>query len=217
MSIATYGDLKAEIQADLARSDLASKVQRWVTQAEKFIIHGGVVDGRRVSGLRVREMEKIDATLTTTSAKFSIPSDYVAPLELRLASDLEKALKYRAAERIFDIENATYTDGTGYFSEIASEIYIRPKPSDGATYHLRYIAAPLALTETTQETNAIFPRFSDLYLEGALWKAFEYVRNYEVAGRKLQTLAALIDGYNRERIDEREGEAALVVQPYMAA
>lgn len=215
--VATYSDLKTEVQADLARSDLASKVQRWVNQAEKFFFHGGMVDGRRISGLRVREMEKIDATLTTTSAKFAVPSDYLAHAELRLASDLSKQLKYLPSEQLLANEAAAYTDGTGWYAEIASEIYIRPKPDDGAAYWLRYYALPLALTESTQETNIVFPKYSDLYLEGTLWKAFEYLRNYEMASRKLSTVAAMLEGYNKERIMEREGESALVIAPYMAA
>lgn len=217
MSIDTYADLKTEVQADLARTDLAARIQRWVSQAEKLIFRGGVFEGRRVSGLRTREMEKINATLTATGGKFAVPSDYISPLELRLASDLSITQKYLPSEQLFKQENETYTDGTGYYSEIASEIYVRPSPADATAFWLRYVHSPAALTETTQETNAIFPLYSDLYFEATLWKAFEYVRNYEAASRKLQTVVAMIDGYNRERISERQGEAALVIAPYMAA
>lgn len=217
MTIATYSDLKTEIQSDLARADLGARVQRWVNQAERLIFHGGVFSGRRVSGLRVREMEKVEPALAVSGGNAAVPADYISPLELRDVAHFERSIAAAPSWRVLALENAASGSCSQVFTEIASFFHIRPKPADGELFWLRYIAEPAPLTETTQETNAIFPKYSDLYLEASLWKAFEYTRNYEAGSRKLETVISLLDGYNRERMDERQSESMASVMPFIVA
>jgi hypothetical protein len=202
---ATYTALKARVQQLLIRSSMAGQVQDFVAEAENFI----------VARLRVREMEKVAPSLTPADGAIAVPSDFLAPGELRLADKLEIELDYAPSKQLFRHDSAAFGVGNGDWNVIGDKIFIRPKPADTQGYWLKYIARPLALTETTQETNAVFPAYFDLYTDAVMWQAFEYLRNYEAADRRYQKALASIEQYNRNYRNEKHGSGALRMAPAM--
>jgi len=203
----TYAELKTRIIDEMGRTDLGDKVQGWVSVAEAFI----------VSRLRVREMVKTDATLTATDGVMSLPADHLETRDMRLADNMDVMVRYAPPEQVFSYEDSGFGSGRGYWSILGDNIYIRPKPSDAQVYFMEYLARPLSLTDVSQETNAIFPKYSNLYLYGALWQGWTRVRNQEKANANLETLTALIEVYNQQHKREKQGSATLrVMAPTVA-
>jgi hypothetical protein len=204
---ATYSELKSRAQKLLARTDLSSDVQEWVSAAEKHI----------VDRLRVREMQKINAAIPILAGALTLPADFIAVGELRLASNKRVYVTSAAEGALFDYEECAFGSGYGYWAIIGDQLLIRPSPADGEAYWMSYWAAPAALTETSQETNAIFPKYFDVYVAGTMWQAFKQVRNYEASDRYLAECDALIERYNQRHIEEIEGYSTLAVKPPQAA
>lgn len=207
MTLATYTELKDIVQTTIARTDLNAYVQGWVRTGELLI----------QNTLRVREMSKVDATLTGTSGVVTLPTDFLAVNELRLATDLAIELTHEPTKQLFRREADAFGQGYGFWDIIGASLYIRPKPSDTQTYHLDYFAKPVALTETTQETNSIFPGYADLYLYGTLWRAFTHTRAFDKAERNKADLVATINLYNQQHIEEKEGTGPLQMCANMVA
>ena len=78
MALATYSDLKQNIQDWLARSDLSNKVDDFIDLAEAFFN----------LKLQTLNMQKID-TLTTTANEptVSLPTDYLSMVMVSLSDD----------------------------------------------------------------------------------------------------------------------------------
>lgn len=201
MTLATYTELKDLVQSMIARTDLNAYMQSWVRAGELFI----------QNTLRVREMSKVDATLTATSGVIALPSDFLAVNELRLATNLAIELTHEPTKQLFRREADAFGQGYGFWDIIGSNLYIRPTPSDTQTYHLDYIAKPAALTETSQETNSIFPAYADLYLYATLWRAYNYTRAFDKAEVNKAELSAAIEHYNRQFIEEQQGTGSLTM------
>jgi len=207
MTLATYTELKDLVQAMIARTDLNAYMQSWVRAGELFIHNR----------LRVREMNKVDATLTGTSGVITLPTDFIAVNELRLATDLAIELSHEPSKQLFRREAEAFGQGYGHWDIIGANLYIRPTPSDSQTYHLDYIAKPAALTETTQETNSIFPAYADLYLYATLWRAFNHVRAFDKAEVNKEEIGGIIEEYNRQYIEDIQGTGSLTVCANMVA
>ena len=207
MTLSTYTELKDLVQSMIARNDLNAYMQGWVRAGELFI----------QNALRVREMDKVDASLTASSGAIALPADFIAVNELRLATDLSVELCHEPSKRLFRREKESFGTGAGAWDIIGPSLYIRPKPSDTQAYWLSYIAKPAALTETTQEINAIFPAYADLYLYATLWRAFTYVRAFDKAQANKAELMAMIEIYNRQAITDREGTGSLAMAANVVA
>ena len=207
MTLSTYTELKDLVAAMIARNDLNAYMQGWVRAGELFI----------QNALRVREMEKIDASLTATAGVIALPTDFMAVNELRLGSDLSVELNHAPSKQLFRRESDAFGTGAGCWDIIGQSLYIRPTPSDTQTYWLSYLAKPAALTETTQETNALFPAYADLYLYATLWRAFNHVRAFDKAQINQAELVALVETYNRQAVEDRQGTGSLAMAANMVA
>lgn len=201
MTLSTYSELKTSVISKLARSDLSSLIQDFVKTAEFFIFRN----------LRVKEMENVASPLTATDGVLALPADFLAVGELRLANNLRVELNYKPSKQLFRYEDEAFGSGYGYWDQIGANVFIRPKPSDSQEYWLKYFAKPLALIETDQETNAVFPSHADCYLYGALWQGFEHVRNFELSTRYERKMIDAIGQYNARYVEEKEGEGVLTV------
>lgn len=203
----TYSDLKTRIQDELARTDLGTSVQGWVRTAELAI----------QNGLRVREMEGVADPLTPSGGIITVPSDWLAPGELRLSDKLRIKLTWAPSDKLFNFDEAAFAQGYGYWSVIGSQLYVRPKPEDSQPYWLKYFQKPAALTATTQETNSIFPAYGDVYLNGALWQGFSHIRNMAMAAHYRSQMIATIEQYNTQHQTEQQGTGALELCAPMVA
>lgn len=213
MTVQTYSELKTRVGTLIARNDLESHVQDWVEAAERAIVEGLGAAG----GLRVRETEKYANNLTPVDGEITIPSDFVAPGELRLADDLDVELHWLDSKQLFRLEDTSFGTGAGYWTIIGTKIIIRPKPADSQTYFLKYFFRPAALMETSQETNEIFPVHADLYVEGTMWQAYDHVRNTEQADRRLQKMLSGIEARNARWLIQKQGSGSLRMCPPMIA
>lgn len=136
-------------------------------------------------------------------------SDLLAVNELRLATDLSVELSHEPTKQLFRLEKESFGVGAGYWDIIGANLYVRPMPSDTQTYWLSYLAKPAALTETTQETNALFPAYADLYLAATLWQAWKYTRAFDKAAANQAELGGLIQTYNLQTIEDQQGTGSL--------
>lgn len=207
MTLSTYSELRDLVEGTIARTDLNAYMQGWVRTGELFI----------QNALRVREMEKIDATLTATSGAIALPADFIAVNELRLATDLSVELNHAPSKQLFRLEKESFGTGAGYWDIIGANLYVRPTPSDTQAYWLSYLAKPAALTETTQETNVLFPAYADLYLAATLWQAWKYTRAFDKASANQGELTGLIATYNQQYVEDQQGTGSLAMAANMVA
>lgn len=224
----TYSDMITQLEGRIARRDLASLYPQWVATAEKAI----------VSKLRVPEMERV-ITVAPSLGYIPFPDDFLAVGEIRNEEKMSTALRYTSPKGLFDNDNEDYTPEWGKWSVLGGDIYIRPTfpavqwataggvgawavaggggpVGPGKNYFMRYFASPVPLGPTN-ETNKLFPRYSDIYFYGTLWQAFSHVRNFESADRYLAQMSGVIDSYNEKWASEQEGEGDIFIEAPICA
>ncbi len=223
----TYNDLQDRISRRLARNDLDQNIPDFVALAEKAI----------AARLRVREMEEIDF-IGPIDGVVAPPSGFLAVGEIRRADLMEKPLEYLSPKIIFDFFDVDNPGRDEFWSILGGNIYIAPKPpsgvwglsdgsgfwgtADGASgwgstvqYWMRYFSDPAPLTPDNQ-TNGLFPRYSDLYFDATLAEAFSYIRNFDLTDRYTVRFRDQINTYNRNWMMEKQGEGALqMTSPYV--
>ena len=218
----TYGDLQAQVEHRLARNDLSAHVAGWVALAEKAV----------VARLRVREMEAV-GTIQPINGVATPPEGFLGVGEIRPSDRLTTELEYASPKMLMQYRNRDL-GGDAFWSNIGGQIYIAPAPktsvwgladgsgfwglADGSAawgtvvdYWMRYFSAPRALSPET-ETNALFPRYSDLYFYATLREAFSFVRNFDLADKYSFEVREMIDEYNARWLSEREGEGSLQIR-----
>lgn len=185
--------LKTAITAAFKRTDKTAEYDRYISQAEMTIF--------RV--LRVREMLKRSET-STTDGIARLPADL---LHLRRASFLtrrQQKLKTTPGDSIFDYEAMSFDENCDVFYAIEGrDMIIRPKPADNTIIELSFFRRPTPI-DANNETNVIFPSVaSDIYLFGALWRAYSDVRKTDKAQEELNNMLGAINAANAE-LEEME-------------
>jgi hypothetical protein len=166
MSIATYADLKGQITAFTARTDLAAPADTFIDLAE----------ARFKRDLRLREMES-SAVITLTDGVGSLPADYLEWRTVRVNSAPKATLDYMTPSQLFGAY-ADYTGIAGHFTIAGDNITVRPTPSNTIT--LDYYASFPALADG-QTTNNLLTRHPGIYLYGCLLEAASYTQDMQAA------------------------------------
>lgn len=228
----TYDDLAAEIAFRLGRSDLSAQIPTFVAFAEKAI-------ARR---LRVRESQRVETFFTLLDGTHTPERSFISAGELRRSDNIENPLDYDAPQGIFSRSNETNQQHPGYYTVQGNKVYVRPTPdylvwgtSDGGylapsghdanapsawgrrtDFWMRYYSRPDPLGPTVQQ-NELFPTYADIYLDGALWRAHSFARNFEAANFHQGEMNTAIDALNIVNVAEAEGAKTLQITPQNVA
>lgn len=201
MSFATYADLKTSIQTWLRRSSTAftGSIADMVTLAE----------GRIFKELKVREMEAAyDETIATGTTP--VPTDYIrfkvvyrdgspiVPLDRLDLMALYRQYPTRSAE-----------GGPKAIARNGANFEYGPYPDSAYDIKGTYYAKPLSLSDS-QQTNTIFPAYSDVYLCAAMVEALDFVSDSDEMQKwegKYQRALARANG-----VDEDEAYSGSLIQ-----
>lgn len=168
MAITTYSELQTALANWTHRTDLAARIQEFITLAEDELN----------SELRLRTMES-DQTLTLTSGQntVALPSRYLEPvfLEIVFSGDREnKRLTYQTPDQMALFDSSTVAQEPDYWTINGGNIEF-PEPAD-QTYTLRFRMLR-RLDIATDSTNDLLSNWRGLYLYGAMLQAAPYMAN----------------------------------------
>lgn len=190
MTLANATELKAEIVADLARSDVlaaSAVLDRWIVQTERLMN----------TRLRVKEMERV-TTLTINTELEDLPADFLELVHLEF-DDTPQAVN-NVNEQLLASTGAGATTGVAkkfaiVYNDTTDLYQLRfgPIPSGSRTAKLTYYAKLATLSGGANATNALFLKHPTLYLDGCLYFAFKKFRNRIEMGQYQQDFA---DGIN---------------------
>lgn len=190
----TYQSLQDEVANWLARDDMPANIKRFIQMAESDIC----------KDLRVRGMEK-QKTFSLTSGVDTLPSDFKGARSLYVdaASGLRN-LDYLAPEVFHRSRVATMSGSPQAYTVEGNSIYFAPAP--GATnpvdVKMLYIGKYDELVEAN-DSNGLLTDHFNLYLYGALYHGFAYLRDDEQAGKYLGQYSDYVAKLNRNANRER--------------
>lgn len=176
MALANYSDLKTEIAAQIARSDLSADD----VQMDNFIVQAEADINRRLRTIRQTK----EATITTAANTddYTLPADFISIRTLefdtdprgidyvpdvsaqRIATGVSRPCQYSL---VFDADNDRW------------QIRFLPTPSGVYTLTLKYYAKIPALT-ADNTTNWLLTYHPQIYLDGCLYHAYKRFRNKEL-------------------------------------
>jgi len=172
VALTTYAGLIAKIGDDLERGDVADLAPDWIALAE----------GRFNRELRTHQMlSRGTATLNTLDAGFGTqPTDFAAPMSMRLTSGSKRLLQYLTAEQMANFVSSATGGEVSAYASIGDEFWFWPEPTGDETVELIYYAKIPALS-TSNSTNWLLAAFPDVYHRGAMLEAALYYRDDALA------------------------------------
>lgn len=205
MTLATANELKAEIVADIARSDVTTSsadLNRFIVQAERFMEQGGLSSGnKQVEPLRIKEMIKKQA-LTVAARNVSLNADFLeidhiefddSPQFLERNSRRNMAASNQGVNANRPVGYDLVWDPTGKVHQLR----FGPIPDGSRTASLEYYAELDTLADDTNTDNPTFLKYPDLYLSGCLYFAFKKYRNKALWPDQLDLFSNTIKALNR--------------------
>lgn len=177
MALSTWTDLKARIANYLkGRNDIDDRIEEFIDLAEKRIYRE----------LRVQEM--ISTTEIAAASEMTLPTDFLEALLVELQSDPKCRLVSMEAVGASEAHPFAYTGRpTSYRIRGEDTLLLFPSPQETTNVLVEYFAKPTALS-ASNETNAVFPKYSDLFLYAAMLEASNYTMNDE----RIATWGALL-------------------------
>jgi hypothetical protein len=172
MGITTYTELKTAIADWLLRDDLTAVIPSFIALAEADM-------NRQLVHWRMESQ----AALSVSSQFTALPSDFLQPVSLSIASTspVRAEMISRADMQDRRYRNAD-TGGTPCFYAISNgQIEVYPTPDATYSATLTYSAIPEALSDSNA-TNWVLTYHPDIYLMGALSMAAPYLNNDERLG-----------------------------------
>lgn len=157
-----FGELKAALLAQIGRSPADLTYQLVTADVNKY--------------LRVSEM--VTNTTLTEAGSITLPSDFLAVVDVYLDTDPRRALSPTSKQAL----NAMLTTG-GTASTYAIEdgkMFLNPAPTTSETINLRYYARVADLSADSDE-NDILSNYPDVYVYGTLTHHAALVRDTEAA------------------------------------
>lgn len=206
MGLGTYDELKAEVAAILARSDVTSSssvMDVFICQAEADI-------NRRLK--TVRNTKKQD--ITTDGTDITLNADFHRMRSLEF-DDEPKDIQYTPDSGFGGLDVAG-TSRPKFFSIVyddQNERYQLRFGPNGSSYDLtlKYYAKIPALT-SSNTTNWLLSEHPQTYLDGCLYYAYKRYRNKEEMRDYETTFAGHIEALNRESNDLLFGPAGRRIQ-----
>lgn len=147
----------------------------------------GLTEARLNRDLRVGRMIK-RATATITDGFSAVPTDFLAPRSMRLASS-NKLLAYLDPEQMAIVQEAGGLSELTYYSLVGDEFEYAPAPSDATDVALTYYARIPALSDANT-TNWLLTAHPDVYLHGAVLEGAIHLFEDELATASLRLFEA---------------------------
>lgn len=187
-----FGELKAALLAQIGRAPADIVYTLVAADVNKY--------------LRVSEM--VSSTTLTEAASITLPSDFLAVVDVYLDTDPRRALSPTSKQAL----NAMLaTGGTARMYAIeAGKMFLNPTPTTSETVNLRYYARVAALSADSDE-NSILTNYPDVYTYGALTHHAALVRDVEAASVWRQGYEAAISSANRVDVRSRYSGAPLQI------
>ena len=179
MSLSTYSDLQTSIANYLARSDLTSIIPDFITLAENRL--------RRE--LRIRQMLKSVTTSTVSGdATVELPSDFLEIRDLHIQGNPRYPITYMSPSLFTRDAPADESGKPIYYTILATEFELAPKPDTAYTLEILYYAKPTVLS-AGNASNVFLANYPDALLYASLLEAEPYLIN----DARSQTWATLYD------------------------
>lgn len=183
MALTTYTELKAAIADWLDRSDLTTVIPDFITLAEASIKHD---KNTRFLASEARSQ----ATLSTSTQYLALPSDFVRVKRMHIVSSPQKNIQIVSRSVLNDYyissagkpSYAAVTDGQFEFDRIPD-----------SAYTVEIIYDKFNALSGANETNEVYPEYSDIYLYGSLIHAAVYLRDAEMKADAVQAYLNAVD------------------------
>ena len=179
MPYTNYSDLKTSVANYLGRSDLTSVIPDFIRFAEL----------RMARDLRTREMLK-SATAPTVSGdgKVALPTDFLEIRDLHVQGNPRFPVTYMSPSAFTRDAPADESGKPVYYTILASEFVLAPKPDTAYTLEILYYAKPTVLSDANA-SNVFLANYPDALLYASLLEAEPYLIN----DARSQTWASLYD------------------------
>ena len=193
MAITTYSELQTAIQNWVARDDstFTDRIPEFISLAESDM-------NREVS---LRE-NRVRYTTTTTSGDeyVDVPDDLRKIISFRVDADADSSLLFVTPEQMNTLFRSGYTGQPQRFTVVGSDFRLGPTPDAAYTLELVYERnfPPLSDTNTT---NGVLTRHPEMYLNGALHHAHNWLQDETKAAYYGQLF---LRGMEKVRTDERD-------------
>jgi hypothetical protein len=165
MSFATYNDLKTQVAAWMARSDLTANIPDFIT----------LFEAAAARKLRVRPMEA-QTTLSTSSGVAALPTDYLGFRRVTWNGSPQIDLTYRHPTVLKSLYPTGASGTPADFTIEASSLILRPMDDTGIDF--LYIAKTPALNTAL---NWLYTNHFDAYLFGTLAEAKLFIEDADAA------------------------------------
>ena len=188
MAISTYAELQTAIADWLNRDDLTTTIPTFIDLAESTFNRG-----LRHWRLESRSNAEIDDQYLT------LPTDWQETIRVTLLGDQPSAINLISRDEMQDMRFKG--DDVGgkpmYYAHIAGELELYPTPDATYDVELLYYAKPDALSDSNT-TNVVLDNWPELYLNGSLVRAANYLRDPERSAEFAQLYNAILQGIEAE-------------------
>lgn len=179
MAFTTYAQLQSTIADYLARSDLTSQIQDFISLAET----------RLSRDLRIRQMLTYTTiTMTADSPNVTIPADFLSIRDIHIIGSPVYALKYESPSNLFRNTDSFVTALPKFYTTVGAQFVFSPIPDSAYVLQILYYAKPPVLSDTNT-SNVWLTNCPDALLYAALAEAEPYLMN----DARVATWAALYD------------------------
>lgn len=173
----------------------------------------GLFEASANATIRIRENE-IDAPLTATvnSPLISLPSNYQAPVSLKVTSD-QRELKYVTPDVLPYYPSQSASER---WTVTESKIKTERDADQAYAYTFRYHKVYALASGASGDTNSLLTRYPNVYLYGSLLEAAPYLRDLSVVGL-WQNRYDKAMGELKQAEAEQKKMATLAVDPALLA
>jgi len=189
-----YSTLKAFIADFLAREDLGSQINTFITLTEQ----------RMSRELDIALLEKVARASVVANQQFvSLPTDLRSIREVAsIDGTTRRSLHYLSPAQLDERKRNTTTGNLEFYSITANDLELLGLPASAVTLEIVYNEGVAALSDSAP-TNTILTRHGDAYLHGALHQAFSFLQDEQRAQYHdalfTRALAEITKDSNRQR------------------
>jgi hypothetical protein len=179
MAFTTYAELQSTVADYLARSDLTSQIQDFISLAET----------RLNRDLRIRQMLTYTTiTMTADSPNVTIPADFLSIRDIHIIGSPVYTLKYESPSNLFRNTDSYITALPKFYTTVGAQFVFSPIPDTAYVLQILYYAKPPVLSDANT-SNVWLVNCPDALLYAALAEAEPYLMN----DARVATWAALYD------------------------
>ena len=204
MALATYSDLKAEIQSWSRREDVSDKLDTFILLAEQEMYNN------RVEALIVRQQEeRATATLLDTEKYVALPPGFQEMRRLMVNDQRPNSESYEVYFRTPEQLRETVFEGCPSYFTVTSQLEFNRPADQDYTLEMQYMAKPTPLS-SANPTNSILTDYPLIYLAGSLWALHRWAKDAESASGAYDDFISGIIGANKATNAGRFGPTPVV-------